>query len=126
MIDCSQMVMEFKKKKTMEGKMRELSQSEFEHLIGQVENGEFTPMEANVEIVLRQRVMLVTQSIPRDVRKVLNAAVKEGRLGHIKKSGYKPEAYFHPKFDYLVAGDRNEYESEKIRLLNSIRRQVFT
>jgi hypothetical protein len=54
--------------------------------------------------------------MPAPVRKVLNLAVKGGELGHIKKDGRKPEAYYHKSFEYLVSGERNSHER---RMLNA-------
>lgn len=74
-----------------------------------------TLAQANVQMVLSERVRLITNSVPRDVRKALNDAVKRGELGHVAKDGDKPEAYFHPTFAYMVAGERNEYADRKAR-----------
>lgn len=87
----------------------ELTQNDREHLIDMVENGKITVAQANVEKVRMQRVLLVTK-LPSQVRKVLNAAVKTGYLCHLKKDGHKPEVYYHPSFEYLVAGERNRHE----------------
>lgn len=87
-----------------------VTQNQVEHLIDMTQRGEMTADQANVEKVKMARVQLVTTKIPAQVRKALNAAVKRGELGHIKKDGHKPEAYFHPTFEYLVAGDRNAHE----------------
>jgi hypothetical protein len=90
----------------------ELSQNQLEHIMNQVELGNLSNDAANVEIVRAMRVRLVLAGIPRKVRAVLNSAVKAGKLGHVKKDGHKPEAYFHPKFEYLVNGERNKRERE--------------
>lgn len=50
--------------------------------------------EANVLIVKLIGVQVVTK-LPSQVRRALNAAVKNGELGHIKKEGLKPEVYHH-------------------------------
>jgi hypothetical protein len=57
--------------------------------------GEITVDQANVLAVQIAGVRLITAGIPASVRKALNAAVKEGELGHIKKEGLRPEAYHH-------------------------------
>jgi hypothetical protein len=90
--------------------MSRLSQNHVEHLTDMVQRGVMTADQANVEKVRMARVLLVTTKLPAQVRKALNAAVKGGELGHIKKDGHKPEAYFHPTFDYLVNGERNQHE----------------
>jgi hypothetical protein len=56
--------------------------------------GEITADQANVLIVQMIGVRVVTK-LPADVRMALNAAVKAGELGHIKKEGLKPEVYHH-------------------------------
>lgn len=81
--------------------------------------GEISAAEGNVLLVRAQRVMLVTK-LTREVRAALNAAVKRGELGHVKKDGRKPEAYFHPSFDYMVAGKRNEYEKKILESIKSV------
>jgi len=87
-----------------------LQQNDLEHIKDLLQRGEITADRANVMMVLAQRVKLVTSSIPANVRKALNEAVKAGELARVKKDGHKPEAYFHPTFEYLVAGERNAYE----------------
>lgn len=88
-----------------------ISQNDMEYLQDMVERGEMSADEANVEKVLTQRV-LVVKSLPKSVRAALNAAVKDGRLGHKKKAGRKPEVYYHPSFEYLANSERNRAERE--------------
>ena len=52
--------------------------------------------DANVEIVRMMGVRLVKGKIDAQTRKALNAAVRDGRLGHLNKDGLRPEAYYHP------------------------------
>lgn len=87
-----------------------LQQNDRERLVDLVQRGEMTAAQANVQKVLWQRVLLVTSRVPADVRKALNEAVKRGDLGHMKKDGNKPEAYFHPTFEYLAKQERREHE----------------
>lgn len=87
-----------------------LQQNDFEHIKDLLQRGEITADRANVMMVLAQRVKLVTSSMPANVRKALNAAVKSGELGHLKKDGHKPEVYFNATFEYLVASERNKHE----------------
>lgn len=49
---------------------------------------------ANVEVVLLMGVRIIRAPLPRDIRSALNAAVKDGRLGHLRKDGLLPEAYY--------------------------------
>ena len=94
-----------------------LTQNHIEHLQDLMERGEITADQANVEMVKMGRVRLVTGKLPAKVRKALNNAVKAGELGHLKKEGKKPEAYFHPTFDYLAKQARRNYEIKTIRSL---------
>lgn len=79
--------------------------------------GEITAAEANVRMIQAERVRLIRGPMPRDVRSALNAAVKAGRLGHLKKDGFRPEAYFDPDFEYLAKGERAEAAAESRRAL---------
>lgn len=92
-----------------------IKQQEQERLIEKVRSGEISADEANVEQVRMKRVHLVTSPIPASARKALNAAVKSGHLRHIKKDGHKPEAYYHPSFEYMVPGERNRHAEETLR-----------
>lgn len=96
-----------------------LSKNDMEHLQDQVLQGLMTAEQANVEKVRMQRVLLAGR-IPADVRKALNAAVKRGELGHMKKDGNKPEAYYHPTFEYLAKGARAEHERSVVRALLAV------
>lgn len=86
-----------------------------EQIQDQKERGLMSAAEANVALVRGHRYRLVKNRVPRDVRAALNAAVKAGKLGHLKKDGHKPEAYYHPTFDYLARAARNR-EAEKVAL----------
>lgn len=79
--------------------------------------GETTAAEANVRMIQAERVRLVRGPIPRDIRAALNAAVKAGQLRHLKKDGFRPEAYFHPDFEYLAKGERAHAAAESRRAL---------
>lgn len=98
----------------------ELNQNDREHLIDMVQRGEMTADQSNVAKVLAKRVHLITSRLPSEVRRALNAAVKRGELGHMKKDGHKPEVYYHPTFEYLVAGERNEYARSVIRAVAGV------
>ena len=88
----------------------EMKQNDREHLQDMVQRGEMTADQANVAKVRMRRVQLVTGRIPAQVRKALNEAVKRGELGHMKKDGYKPEAYYHPTFSHLAKCERRKHE----------------
>ena len=95
-------------------------QNDIERLCDQVNLGVITADEANVEKVKIRRVQLVTSKIPAQVRKALNAAVKRGSLGHMKKDGRKPEAYYHPTFEYMAHDARRKHESETLKALAGV------
>lgn len=60
---------------------------------------EFGP---NVQQILCGGTRVVRGRIPARVRRELNAAVKAGALGHLKKDGLKPEVFFHPDHKHLA------------------------
>lgn len=67
----------------------------------------------NVQLVRAQGVRIVYR-MPADVRKVLNQAVKAGLLGHIKKDGLLPEAYYHPNSQYKALEERERIANRGI------------
>lgn len=89
-----------------------LQQNDLEHLQDLIERGEITVEQANVEKVKMARVQLVINSVPSSVRKQLSDAVARGDLGHMKKDGLKPEAYYHPDFEHLAVSERKKRERE--------------
>jgi len=97
-----------------------LNQNDREHLQDMVQREELTADQANVKKVLMQRVQLVKGSLPAQVRKALNEAVKRGELGHMKKDGHKPEVYYHPTFDYLARSERNEHERSVLQAVAGV------
>ena len=98
----------------------QLQQNDLEHIKDLLHRGEINADRANVMMVLAQRVKLVTRSMPANVRKALNEAVKAGELRRVKKDGHKPEAYFHPTFEYIVAGERNAHERAILEASRSV------
>ena len=70
-------------------------QNALDHVTNKMQIGEITADQANVLIVQMMGVRVISNKLPASVRKALNAAVKTGELGHIKKEGLKPEAYHH-------------------------------
>jgi hypothetical protein len=76
--------------------MYEARQTSMTRVADLVQQGKMTLDEGNVEYVRIDKVRLVMRSLPASVRKALNEGVKAGKLGHLKKDGLKPEAYFHP------------------------------
>lgn len=95
-------------------------QNDIERLKDLVQRGEITAAQANVQMVRDQRFRLVISGLPADVRKALNAAVKAGELGRMKKEGHKPECYYHPTFKYLAVEARNKREREIVGASRSV------
>ena len=98
----------------------DLKQNELEHLEDLLERGIITPEAANVEMVKMARVRLIENRLPAKVRKALNLAVKNKELGHLKKDGNKPEAYFHLSFTHLARSERSKRESDIKKALHSV------
>jgi len=94
------------------------NQNNLERLLDQRDQGKITVDDANVQLVLQERFRVV-HKLPASVRKALNAAVKDGRLGHMKKDGIKPEVYYHPTFKYLAIEERNKHVYALKRALES-------
>ncbi len=80
-----------------------------DHVTDQMQQGKLSAAEANVLMVQMEGVRLITGRVMADVRKALNAAVKSGELGHIKKDGLKPEAYHHKNGRSRALEARNEH-----------------
>lgn len=86
--------------------------------LNMVQIGELPDMNAaNVQIVRLMGVRIIRGKVPRDIRKALNAAVKEGKLGHLKKEGLKPEVYFHPNSRQNAIAERNKAVREATQAL---------
>ena len=81
-------------------------QNDIETVIGKLECGLISVSEANIEIIRLEGVRLITK-LPADIRRALNNAVKEGNLGHLRKDGLRPEAYFHPNSKSAAIAARN-------------------
>lgn len=97
-----------------------MNQNDFEYLMDMIDLGKMSAAEANVEMVLTERVRLVTSPLPREVRRALNDAVKSGKLGHIKRRGIYPEAYYHPTFEYLAKAAIKKRASEKMEAISKV------
>jgi len=87
-------------------------------IIDELQRGLISADEANVRMVLGERIRLITK-LSKEVRKALNLAVKEGRLCHMKKAGFMPEVYYHPDFKYLAIEARDKHLYAGIRALKS-------
>lgn len=84
--------------------------------------GKITTARANVELVIAARVRVIENSLPRDVRKALNDAVKNGELGHMKEDGLKPEVYYFNRshFKSLANQVRKEIEENSIKAISKV------
>lgn len=85
-----------------------------------MQQGKMTAAEANVLMVQMEGVRLVTGRLMADVRKALNAAVKAGELGHIKKEGLKPEAYHHKNARAKALEARNRAAADSVKSICKI------
>lgn len=94
-------------------------QNDLQTIQDMVQQGMLSVDDANVLMIRNERFRLV-HKLPASVRKALNAAVKSGVLGHLKKDGVKPEAYFHPTFKYLAEEARERQLNAAVRALQSI------
>lgn len=75
----------------------------------------------NVQLIMRDGYRLVGR-MPAEVRKELRVAVKSGVLGHIKKDGLLPEAFFwniHPHC-YSVLDARKREAAYAIQCIASV------
>jgi hypothetical protein len=95
-------------------------QNDIEHLVDMMQQGKMTAAEANVQMVRNERVKVVVNRLPREVRTALNNAVKSGVLGHMKKDKFRPEVYYHPTFEYMAHDARRRAHEESIRILNKV------
>ena len=95
-------------------RMNENTAQAVESIKNQLRSGEITLDQANVAMVRAERVRLITGPTPKNVRAALMAAVKAGQLGRVAKDGNKPEAFYHPSFEYLVAGERNAFAEREL------------
>jgi hypothetical protein len=95
-------------------------QNDIEHLVDMMQQGEMTAAEANVQMVRNERVKVVVNKLPREVRTALNEAVRNGVLAHMRKDGFKPEVYYHPTFEYMAKDARSKAERESVRILGIV------
>lgn len=94
-------------------------QNEIERIKDLVNLGKMTKEQGNVELVRAEGVRIV-HKVPREIRKVLNAAVKRGELGHLKSKGVKSEVYFHPNSLSKALKIRAEEINLACRLMNKV------
>lgn len=97
-----------------------LSQNDVEHIQDLINLGKMSVEEGNMQLILSERVRVVRGRLPQDIRKILNKAVKNGQLKHMKKEGHKPEVYYHPNFEYLAIQIRTAEADEINRNLRKL------
>jgi esterase/lipase superfamily enzyme len=85
---------------------------------GMMENG-MSVADANVEVVRMMGVRVVSGKIDRGTRSALAEAVKAGRLGHLKRDGLKPEAFFHPNAEAAAREERSKIANAGIRAIQA-------
>ncbi len=90
-----------------------------EYVSDQIDQGKMTVAEGNVYMVQMRGVVEVGK-LTKEVRQTLNAAVKNGELGHIKKEGLKPEVYYHKNSRAAALDYRNKAEREKIEAIRRV------
>ena len=93
-----------------------------ERIQDHLQQGLITVDEANIEMIKCQRVRLITSKLPANVRKVLNQAVKDGILGHMKKDNYKPECYYFKPFEHMAHEERASEHNKSVKALTKIRK----
>ena len=95
-------------------------QNNIERVKDLLDRGTITAAQANVQMVRDERFRLITGWLNKDVHKALNMAVRSGELKHLKKEGLKPEAYYHPTFEYLAKAARNKRERESLAAISGV------
>jgi uncharacterized protein YoaH (UPF0181 family) len=76
--------------------------------------------DANVELVRIMGVRLIQAKMDRRTRSALMAGVKSGKIGHLAKSGIKPEAFFHPNGLDNAKEERTKVANAAIRAIASV------
>jgi hypothetical protein len=95
-------------------------QNALDYANNKMQLGEITVDQANVLIVQMMGVRVISNKLPASVRKALNAAVKTGELGHIKKEGLKPEVYHHKNGRANALAIREREIRNKMQAINKV------
>ena len=90
-----------------------------------MQQGLLTADQANVFVVQMMGVRVIEGPILSTVRKALNAAVKAGELGHIKKDGLRPEAYHHKNGRANALTERDRIFREKTATIKSVHEKIL-
>jgi hypothetical protein len=99
-------------------------QNDIEMVKDQLQRGLITTAEANIQMVRDERYRLITH-LSNEIRKYLNDGVKAGMLGHLRKDGLKPEAYYHPNFKHLAIGARNKIANAKMDVIEKAKKSIL-
>ena len=84
------------------------------------EKGELDGIGPNAMVVRLMAARLITTRVPRGVRDELMAAVKLGKLGHIKKEGLRPEAFHHPNARAYALDLRAAHFRESVEAIKKV------
>lgn len=85
-----------------------------------LQKGEIQRGQANVFMTQLMGVRVIEGSLPREVRKELMAAVKNGEIGHMKKDGMKPEVFFHKNAGTYATEIRARHLESSINVLKKV------
>lgn len=96
-------------------------QNAVDYAKNQMDINGITASEANVMIVQMVGFVVVKNSLPRDVRRAYMQAVKEGKLGRLKKDGEKPEIFHHVNAKPRALAERARIQRE----YNAIKASIF-
>lgn len=91
----------------------------------QVDRGNITADQANVEIIRMMGVREINGRISRETRRSLMDAVKKGELGRIAKTTYSPEFFFHPNSEWRAKEMKDRITKQSFKsILKVIGRQL--
>lgn len=93
-------------------------QAALQHAKGLMDAG-MSAGDANVEMIRMIGVRFIGKT-DKDTRKALMLAVSDGRLGHLKKDGLRPEAFFHPNSKANAMEQRDAKARESIQAIASV------
>lgn len=97
-----------------------LSQNDRERILDRLERGEITVDQANVDMVLAERVRIISGKVPQSVRQSLNQAVRDKVLGHMPKDKLMPEVYYHPAFRDMAVEARWQIARSSIDRISGV------
>ena len=92
-------------------------QNALDYAKDQMRQGKINADQANVLIVQMVGFRVIEGRIPAPVRAALNAAVKIGELGRVKKDGLKPEIYHHINARATALDEQRRIELESIEAI---------